>query len=152
MIWKHQRIRQHDILPPTRRKNHNLGNILGRQRLHALIHLLRLIPISTKPHNAEFRLHLPRIDLDDADARGDEFAAHGVCKGPDGGLGGTIDAAALVGFAAGDAADVDDVAGVLLLEDGQDGLGHGDEAGDVCGEHGVDVGGGDGGGLGDAFD
>lgn len=126
MIRKHQRIRQHNIFPPARRKNHNLGNILGRQRLHALIHLLRLILIPAKSHDAEFSLNLPRIDLDDADARGDQFAAHGVCERAYGGLRSAVDAAALVGFAAGDAADVDDVAGVFGFEDGQDGLGHGD--------------------------
>jgi hypothetical protein len=155
MIRKHQSIRQHDILPPPRRKNHHLGNILRRQRLHTLIHLLCLLLVASKPDNTKLRLDLAGVNLNDPDPRRNQLAAHGVCEGAHGGFGSAVDAAALVGFAAGDGADVDDVAFAAVgarFEDGEDGLGHGDEAGDVGGEHGVNVGGGDGGGLSDAFD
>jgi hypothetical protein len=155
MIRKYQRIRQNNILPPPRREDDNLGNIVGRQWLHALVHLLRLLLVTAESHDTEFCLHLTRVDLDDPNSCRDQLAAHGIGEGPHGGFGGTVDAAALIGFAAGDGADVYDVALAAVgsgFEDGQDGLCHGNEAGHVCGEHGVDVGGGDGGGLGDAFD
>lgn len=155
MIRKHKRIRQHDILPPPRRENHHLGDIIARQRLDTLIHLLRLVLVAVKAHDAELGLDLARVDLDDADARRDEFLAERLGERAHGGFGCAVDAAALVGLAAGDGPDVDDVAAAAVgagLEDGEDGLRHVDEAGDVGVEHDGDVCGGDVGGLGDALD
>jgi hypothetical protein len=155
MVRENQRIRQDNILPPANSKDNNLRDILRSQRLDALIHLLRLIDITAEPHNTELRLDLPGIDLDDADARRNQLAAQRVGEGAHGRLGRAVDAAALVGLAAGDGADVYNVAAAAVgarLEDGQDGLGHCDEAGDIGREHGVDVFGEDVGGLRDAFD
>lgn len=104
---------------------------------------------------AIYRLHLPRVDLNDSNPRRDQLLSQRVRERPDRRLRGAVDAAARVGLAAGNAADVDDVAAAAvaaLLEDGQDRLRHVDQAVDVGGEHGVDVLGGDLGGFGDAFD
>lgn len=60
----------------------------------------------------------------------------------DGGLGGTVDGAAGVRLSASDGANVHDVALTAVgssQEDGQNGLGHVDEAGDVGAEHNVHV-------------
>lgn len=73
----------------------------------------------------------------------------------DGGLGGAVDAAAGVGLAAGDAADVDDVAAAAVgaaQEDGQDRLRHVDEPRHVGADHDAHVLLGDVGGPRDALD
>lgn len=88
------------------------------------------------------RLDLAGVNADDPDLRGDQLLPQRVCEAPDRGLGGAVDAAAGVRLAAGDGADVDDVSRAGLasrLQDGQDGLGHVDEARHVRGEHDVDV-------------
>lgn len=100
-------------------------------------------------------LDLTGIDLEHADARGDELLAQGAAEAVDGGLGGAVDAAAGVGLAAGDAADVDDVAVAAVgaaQKDGQDRLRHVDEARHVGADHGVHVLLGDLGGPRDALD
>lgn len=95
-----------------------------------------------KKKKKTYRLDLTRIDLDNADARGDELLAHGLGEAAHGGLGGAVDAAPGVGLAAGDAADVDDVAGAAVLppqEDRQDRLRHVDQSRHVRREHHVHV-------------
>jgi len=109
MVRKHQSISQHNILPPPYRKHHHLRNVLGRERFHPFIHLLRLLLITAKPYNAKLRLHLPWIDFNDADAAGDELLAHRVGEGAYGGFGRAVDAAALVGFPPRDGSDVYDI-------------------------------------------
>jgi hypothetical protein len=151
MVWKYQRVGHHNILPPARRENHNLGNILGRQRLHTLIHLLSLLLVASKPHNTELCFHLTWVNLDDSDSCSDEFFAHGVGKGAHGGFGSAVNGSALIGFATRNRTDVYNVAATAGFEYGQDGLCHSDKTGHVGREHGVDVGGGDVRCLGDTF-
>lgn len=82
------------------------------------------------------------INLNDTNAAGDELLAQGLGEATNGGLGGAVDGSAGVGFAAGNGADVDDVAVATVRtgeEDGEDDLGHVDETGDVGLEHDVDV-------------
>lgn len=155
MIGKNQRVGQNHILAPAGRKHDDLGNVVGGQGFAPFVNLVGGALVAVEPHDAELGLDLARIDFDDADARRDEFLAQGVGETAHGGFGRAVDAAARVGLAARDAADVDDVAGAGLaagLQDGQDGLGHVDQAVDVGLEHGVDVGFGDRGRFGDALD
>ena len=131
MIRENEHISNNHILIPPRRPHDRLRDILARQRRHALVHRVRLLLVPAEPHNAELRLHLPGIDLDDADPRRDELFAHGVREAADGGLRRAVDASARVGFAAGDGADIDDVARArfaFLLHDLQAGLRHVDQA------------------------
>lgn len=142
MIRKHQRIRKHYVLPPPCRENDHLRDIVTGQGFDALVHLLRLLPVAVKPHNAELGLYLSGVDLDDPDARCDELFAEGIGEGAHGGFGSAVDAATLVGLTASDGADVYDVAAPAVgarLEYGKNSLGHVDETGDVGGEHNVDV-------------
>lgn len=155
MVRENKSISKDDILPPPRRENNHLGNIIPSQRLHPLIHFLRLLPITPESDNAKLRLHLPRINLNHPDPARDQLFAEGVGEAAHRGFGRAVDAAACVRLAARDGADVDDVAAAAVRageEEGQDGLGHCDQAGYVGLEHGVDVGLGDGGGFVDAFD
>ena len=142
MVWEDQSIGKHDILAPTSCKDDYLGDVVARQGLHALVDFLRLLLVAAKSHNTKLGLDLAGINLDDADAGGDEFFAEGVGEGADGGFGCTVDAAALIRLAASDGADIDDITAATVgagLEDGEDGLGHVDEAGDVGREHDIDV-------------
>lgn len=155
MVRENQCIGNNHILPPRSSKHNHLRNIITSQRLHALVHLLRLLLVAAKPHDAELGLDLPGIDLDDADAARDQLLAQRVGEAAHRGLGRAVDAAALVGLAARNRADVYDVAAAAVRagqEERQDGLGHGDQACDVGLEHDVDVGLGDFGGLVDALD
>lgn len=89
-----------------------------------------------------YRFNLAGVDLKNSDSRGDELLAQGLGETADGGLGGAVDAAARVGLAAGDAADVDDVAAAAvgpLEEDGKYGLRHVDQARHVGREHDVHI-------------
>jgi hypothetical protein len=155
MVRKDQRISNDHILPPPRGKNHHLRNIISRQRLNTLINLLRLLPIAPEPNHTELRLDLPRINFNDAHATRNQLLSQAVCKRPYRGLGSAVDAAALVRLAPCNGPDVYNVAAAAVgagEEDGENGLRHGDEAGDVGLEHYVYVGLVDGGGLVDAFD
>jgi hypothetical protein len=86
MAWEHQRIRNHNILSPTRSKHHNLCNILWCKRITPLIDLLGRINIASKSHDRELSLDLAGVNLDDADAGVDQFAAEGIGEGTDGGF------------------------------------------------------------------
>lgn len=143
MVGENEGISNNHILPPCSGKHHDLGNIIASQGLDALINLLRLLLVTPEPHDAELGLDLPRVNLDDAHAARDQLLAQRVGEAAHGGLGRAVDAAALVGFAACDRADVDDITTAAVgarEEDGQNGLGHGDQACDVGLEHDVDVG------------
>lgn len=102
-----------------------------------------------------YRLNLARIYLQNANARSNELLAQRVGKATHGSFRGAVDATAGVGFPARDAADVDDVSRAAVgppEKDGQDGLGHVDQAGDVGREHDVHVLFGNLGRFGHAFD
>ena len=147
MIRENQTIRHNNILPPARRKNHNLRNIIRRQRLTTRINSIRLTLIPIKPHNTKLSFNLPGINTNDSHPRRDELFPQTVRERSDGRFGRAVDSAAGVGLAAGDGADVDDVAcagaGVAVEHAAEDFLGHVDEAGDVGGEHDGHVGFGD---------
>ena len=153
MTRENQRISNHNVLLSCRNKHHNLSNVVRRQRINASVDCIGLVLVAVEPHHAELGLYLAGINLHDADARGDQLLAQGIGEAAHGGLGGAVDGSSGVRLAAGDGADVNDVARTTFvsagLKDGQDGLGHVNEAGDVGGEHDVDVGFGDGWGLGD---
>lgn len=68
MIREDQRISKHNVLPPPRSKHHNLSNIISSQRFYALVHFLRLLLITSEPHNTELRLNLPGVNLDNPDS------------------------------------------------------------------------------------
>jgi len=38
MIWKDQGIRQHDVFSPSGSEHYDLGDVVGRERLDALVH------------------------------------------------------------------------------------------------------------------
>lgn len=92
-----------------------------------------------------YRLNLTWINLDDTHAGSDQFPSQCFGKRPHGRLGGTIDTSTRVPLAAGDAADVDDVAAssvlaaILLQEDGQHRLRHVDQARHIGREHDLHV-------------
>ena len=114
MVRKNQRISNHHILPPTRRKHHNLCNIITRQRLYALINLLRLLLIASKSYHTKFRLDLPRVDLNNPHTARNQLLAQAVCKRPDSCLCSAVDAAALIRLATRNRADVYDVAAAAV--------------------------------------
>jgi hypothetical protein len=89
-----------------------------------------------------YRLNLTRIYLQNANARSDELLAQRVGKAAHGSFRSAVDATAGVGFPTRDAANVDDVSRATvgpLEEDGQDGLGHVNQASDIGREHDVHV-------------
>lgn len=155
MIREDQTIRHNNILPPARGENHNLRNIISRQRLATRINSISLALIAIKPHNTKLSLNLPGIHTDDSHPRRDELFPQTVRERSDGRFGRAVDPAAGIRLAAGDRSDVDDVAGsgaiVALQHSEEDFLGHVHEAGDVGGEHDVHVVFGDFGGARDAF-
>jgi len=126
-------------MSPTRLENNDFGYILGCQRFTSFIHLRGSAPITTEPHNREFRLDLPRRNLHYADLRFDELSPKRIRVAPYGGLGDAIDASSRVGFMACDAIEVDNVAFVTPQHGGEDCLGHVDETYYVGSEHNVYV-------------
>lgn len=151
VIREDQTIRQNNILPPTSRENHNLCDIISRQRLTARIHSISFALVAIKPHDTKLSLDLPRIHTDDPHSRRDELFPQTIGERSDGRFGRAVDSAAGVWLAAGDRTNVDDVANVALQHSAKDFLGHVDEAGYVGGKHDVHVVFGDLGGAGDAF-
>jgi hypothetical protein len=147
VIRENQTIRHNDILPPPSRENHNLRNIISSQRLASRINSISLALIPIKPHNTKLSLNLPRIHTDDPHSRRNKLFPQTVGERSDGRFGRAVDSAAGIGLAAGDRADVDDVAcsgaSIAVEHDWEDFLGHVDEAGDVGGEHDGHVGFGD---------
>lgn len=98
---------------------------------------------------------MTRIDFNNTNSRGDEFLSQRVSEGADSGLGGAVDTAARVRLATGDTANVNNITTATLralLEDGQDGLGHVNETGDVGVKHDLEILGSDFRGLGDTLD
>lgn len=155
MVRENKSISKDDILPPPRRENNHFRNIIPSKWLHPLVHFLRLLLVTPESDHAEFGLHLPRINLNHPHTARDQLFSEGVSEAAHRGFGRAVDAAARVRLAARDGPDVDDVAAAAVRageEEGEDGLGHCDQAGYVGLEHGVDVGLGDGGGFVDAFD
>jgi hypothetical protein len=51
MIREDQRIRQHDILPSSSSKHHNLGNIIWRQRLDTFVHGIGFSFVTTEAND-----------------------------------------------------------------------------------------------------
>lgn len=142
VTWEDESIGKDDILPPCGGEHDDLGNIIGRQRLDALIHLLRLLLIAVEPDDGELGFDLSRIDLDDPYPGGNQLLPERVGEAADSSFGGAVDGTAGVGLTASDGADVDDVAGATIGAgeiDGENGLGQVDEAGDVGVEHGGHV-------------
>ena len=89
-----------------------------------------------------YSLDLAGVNLNDTDTAGNELLSQALSEAADSGLGSTVDTTARVGLSTGNGADVDDVTVAAIRtgeEDGENGLGHVDEAGDVCLEHDVDV-------------
>ena len=87
MVRKDQAVSQHHVLPPSRSKHYDLGNISSSKRFYPFVHFVGFGFVAGEADNAEFGLDLAGVDLDDADARGDEFAAKGVGESADGGFG-----------------------------------------------------------------
>lgn len=114
MVRENKRISNDHILPSRGSKHDDLGNIITSQRLHALINLLRLLLVTTKPDNTKLCLDLPRVDLDDADTARDKLLTQRVGEAAHRGLGRAVDAATLVRFAARNRADVYDVAAAAV--------------------------------------
>lgn len=93
--------------------------------------------------SSTYSLDRARVNFHDANLGADGFAAQAVGEAADGGLCRAVDGAAGVGLAAGNGANVDNVADAAVgacKEDGQDGLCDVDEARDVGVKHDVDVG------------
>lgn len=89
-----------------------------------------------------YSLNLTRINLNNSNTRRDELLSQRVGETAHCGLGSAVDASSNIRLSAGDTANIDDVSAaavVFLLEDGEHGLGHVDQSGDICGDHNVDV-------------
>lgn len=89
-----------------------------------------------------YSLDLARVDFDHADSCRNQFSAYGVGEASYGSFARAVNGSSLVRFSSGDAANVDDVSARAIFagfEDGQDRLGHVDQAGDVGGNHDVNV-------------
>lgn len=92
------------------------NNVIQEKRgeFNVRVNRIGLLPIPTKPHHAELRLDLARINLHYADPARDQLLPQGLRESADRRLGGAVDAAPGVALAAGDRAHVDDVAGAVF--------------------------------------
>ncbi len=70
-----------------------VGNVGGKERLHAFVGCAGLLVIALVPHIAEFCLHCSRRDRSDLHIRVDEVMTNALCEGIDVRLCSTIDAA-----------------------------------------------------------
>ncbi len=90
-------------------KDDEVGDVLGLQRLVALVDRLRTVRVSVEPDLGELGLHQSRIDTADPDLRSQQVKGHSLVQGPDGELAGVVDGTLLLDLVAGNAADVHDV-------------------------------------------
>jgi hypothetical protein len=142
VIGENQRISNNNILPPASRENHNLRNIVWRQRFAARVHGVGFALVAVEANDAELRLDLAGINLNHADARRDQLLAHGVCDATHGGFGRAVDRAIGVWLAASDGADVDDIACASLaagLHLWQHGLRYIDETSHIRRKHDIHI-------------
>ena len=56
MIGKDQGIRNHDVLSPSSIEDHNLGNVIGRERLTSFVYSVCLRFVTVESNNREFLL------------------------------------------------------------------------------------------------
>src|SRR5688572_7430294 len=105
-----------------------LRHVLGDQRTRVGVDLLGARLVAAVAHETELGLHEAGLDVGDADAGAVHIHAQPFREDADGGLAGAVDAAARVGPAAGDGAEVDDVAAALRQHLGDDLARDGEEA------------------------
>lgn len=89
-----------------------------------------------------YSLNLTGINLDNSDTAGDQLLSQALREAANGGLGSAVDGTTGVGLTAGNRANVDNVSVTSVgagEEDGENGLSHVDEAGDVGVEHDANV-------------
>lgn len=87
-------------------------------------------------------LNLTGVNLNHSDASRNELLPERVGKASHCGFRSTVDASTRIRFTAGNTANVDDVSPttlVSLLVDGQDSLGHVDQASDIGSDHNIDI-------------
>ena len=116
-----------------------LCDVFGAERLETLVDLVGSALIAAEAGDGEAGLDHARLDLRNADGRVDKLLEQRRRERVDRKLGGAVDGAARVAFAAGDGAEVDDVARVALLELAHKDLGEVDEALDIGVDHDVDL-------------
>jgi hypothetical protein len=106
-----------------------LGDVLGAERLHAVIHGARALLIAVEPHGRELGASgHAGLDAGDAHAGAVQVAAQVQAELVHERLAGAVDVAAGVRIAAGDRADVDDVAAAALDHPGEHGARQVDQA------------------------
>jgi hypothetical protein len=101
-----------DVLRPRDGEENALGDVRGRERLDALIDLLRPLLVSAEPDLREARLDQPGVNRRQVDGAPEQVLAKGVREAADRELRGDVDGGVLVRLPAGDGADVDDVPAV----------------------------------------
>jgi hypothetical protein len=87
-------------------------------------------------------LDLSRVNLHNSNASCDQFPSQRIGKAPDGCFRCTVDGSTGVRFPPRNTSDIDDIARATvgpLLHDGEDGLGHIDQAFNVRGHHDLDI-------------
>lgn len=128
-----------DVGRAERAPDNLLGNVLGDERLKALVDGLGLVLVAAEADDGEVGLDESGRDLGHADARVDELLHETLRERLDGVLDGAVHRAADVGLAASERANVDDVARVLLAHRREEDLRHLDERDEVRVDHEVDV-------------
>lgn len=119
------------------RKQDDVGNVIARQWLDAVVHVVGFLLVAAEAGHAEMGFHQPGLDVRHPHGRMGHVDAQSVRQGLDCRLGGTVHAAAPVGSLAGQAAQVDDMAVVAADHARYDEPRHGEQPLDVGIDHGV---------------
>src|SRR5256884_209686 len=98
-----------DMEGPGEREEDAVGDVLGAERVDALVRLLRLVLVAAEADAGEVRLDEAGIDSREPDRATQQVLTERVGEAAHGVLGRDIDRSVLVGLAARDRAHVDDV-------------------------------------------
>src|SRR5256886_14035300 len=98
-----------DMEGPGEREEDAVGDVLGAERVDALVRLLRLLLVAAEANAGEVRLDEAGIDSREPDRATQQVLTERVGEAAHGVLGRDIDRSVLVGLAARDRAHVDDV-------------------------------------------
>src|SRR3954447_189517 len=94
-----------DVRRTGHRPGHAVGDVVGRERGHALVHRRRPLLVPAEAYQAELRLHQPRGDLDDPNRLPQQFSPQRPGDGARSVLGRRVTAATRVDVEAGDRTD-----------------------------------------------
>src|SRR6266550_7281738 len=122
-----------DMEGPGEREEDAVGDVLGAERVDALVRLLRLLLVSAEANAGEVRLDEAGIDGRQPDRATQQVLTERVGEAANGVLGRDIDRSVLVGLAARDRAHVDDVPTVADMRQAE--AGHPEQSVDVGFQH-----------------